>query len=395
MHRLKLFLPSWVLVVVVCAVFLQTGGAEAASPWKIVPSPNPSSPINILKGVAAASRSDVWAVGNTGGVSGNLLIEHWNGVKWKLTSTPTMDNTTLSAVTAISANDAWAVGATNERTLTLHWNGTNWRVVSSPNPEGGTNVQLLGVTALSSHNVWAVGSSFNVSTNSISTLTLHWNGTSWQIVPSSNTSETRNALTSVTALSASNIWAVGFSFSEFASQTPNIPQTVPGPTTPLIEHWNGSQWDIIAGPTPGNGVLHSVTALSANNVWAVGSAGGGGGGGTVTTLIEHWNGIAWTTVTSPNPSATNNELLGVAATSASSVWAVGDFTNSKSIKRTLIERWNGTAWKVAYSPNAGAVDNVLRGVGRVPAAQQLWAVGNYPDFPFDQGSKTLIEFKAL
>jgi len=142
-------------------------------------------------------------------------------------------------------------------------------------------------------------------------------------------------------------------------------------------------WTVV--PSPSANELHAVASVSANDVWAVG----------VGPITEHWNGTAWSVVPSPNPSTTSNELFGVAAISASSVWAVGDETNSKGIKRTLIERWDGTTWKVAYSPNAGAVDNVLRGIGPVPSAHQLWAAGNYPDFPFDQGSKTLIEFKAL
>ena len=45
------------------------------------------------------------------------------------------------------------------------------------------------------------------------------------------------------------------------------------------------------------------------------------------TLIEHWNGTAWTQVPSPNPSG-DNVLDGVAATSASNAWAVGFYSPS-------------------------------------------------------------------
>jgi hypothetical protein len=45
-------------------------------------------------------------------------------------------------------------------TLTLHWNGSTWSVIPSPNP-GGTNQGdqnvLYGVAALSAHDVQAVG----------------------------------------------------------------------------------------------------------------------------------------------------------------------------------------------------------------------------------------------
>ncbi len=48
-------------------------------------------------------------------------------------------------------------------------------------------------------------------------------------------------------------------------------------------------------------------------------------GDPTVTLVERWNGTAWTQVPSPSPSAAGNELSGVAATSASNVWAVGGY----------------------------------------------------------------------
>jgi hypothetical protein len=64
------------------------------------------------------------------------------------------------------------------------------------------------------------------------------------------------------------------------------------------------------------------------------------------TLVQHWNGTTWDVVPSPSPSASQDELLGVAMLSSSYAWAVG-YQGDK----TLIERWNGTAWTVQPSPN--------------------------------------------
>ena len=49
-------------------------------------------------------------------------------------------------------------------------------------------------------------------------------------------------------------------------------------------------------------------------------------------------------VTSPNVGTDINLLLGVTAVSANDVWAVGAY----SPDQTLIERWNGTEWTVVY-----------------------------------------------
>lgn len=53
-------------------------------------------------------------------------------------------------------------------------------VVSSPNVPGSGENNLLGVTAVSAKNIWAVG--YYIGTPK--TLIEHWNGTSWIVVPS-------------------------------------------------------------------------------------------------------------------------------------------------------------------------------------------------------------------
>ena len=107
-------------------------------------------------------------------------------------------------------------------------------------------------------------------------------GTS-KVVPSPNAGLALS-LRGVTALSASDIWAVGDSLSNRS-----------GGRQTLIEHWNGSTWSIVPSPTnPGavSSELSGVTALSASDVWALGGVGNG-------TLIEHWNGTRWSVVKSP------------------------------------------------------------------------------------------------
>src|SRR6266568_2309427 len=67
---------------------------------------------------------------------------------------------------------------------------------------------------------------------------------------------------------------------------------------------------------------------------------------------------------------------GVAATSSSNAWAVGTWSQSNTTYKTLIERWNGTAWKVQTSPNPAPGDwdeNVLNGVAGL-SSSDAWAV---------------------
>jgi hypothetical protein len=76
-----------------------------------------------------------------------------------------------------------------------------------------------------------------------------------------------------------------------------------------------------------------VAATSARNAWAVGSV------AFNKTLIIRWNGTAWKHVPSPTYGQLS-ELLGVAATSAGNAWAVG-----WDLKGLILQHWNGTAWK--------------------------------------------------
>jgi len=126
-----------------------------------------------------------------------------------------------------------------------------------------------------------------------------------------------------------------------------------------------------AGPAASfvvSGDLRGVAATSATNAWTVG---GYGSVSSAKTLIARWNGTAWTRVPSPTP-AGGGELSGVAATSASSAWAVGCTSCFTSSPKTLILHWNGKTWTRVPSP--APADSSLSGVAAV-SASNAWAVG--------------------
>ena len=94
------------------------------------------------------------------------------------------------------------------------------------------------------------------------------------------------------------------------------------------------------------------------------------------TLIEHYNGVRWRIVKSPNV-GTGNALASVVATSSRNAWAVGVsgwHDNSSDPTATLAERWNGTSWTVQASPNSGSGGNQLTGVD-ASSSTEAWAVG--------------------
>jgi len=343
--------------------------------WSIVESPNRGSPgTNHLFATTCASASNCWAVGYSDIGNGySTLIEQWNGSAWKIVSSPNNSgNNILYGVTCTSTLDCWAVGTywdddLFQRTLIEHWNGEVWNIVSSPNRGLSTPPidALAAVACISASECWAAGS--NDAMNGVGqTLVERFDGTSWTIVDSPNSSGS-NSFQSVTCATPSQpqeCWAVGLTVTDL------------GRAQTLIEEWDGSAWSIVSSPNTGvYDDLLGVTCASQADCWAVGFYSG------VTndqTLIEHWNGSLWAIVSSPNTSTMqNNYLNAVACASASDCWAVGYYANGNFVFQTLTEQWDGNLWTIVSSPNpSGAQDSELYGITCASLAQ-CWAAGYY------------------
>ncbi len=104
----------------------------------------------------------------------------------------------LSAVSAVSANNVWAAGdvltsSNVSEAIVEHWDGHSWQISPSATPAGASFSALLGIAAISRNNVWTVG---DISTPSggAQPLIEHWNGTQWQVIPSPVFSGTDNFL---------------------------------------------------------------------------------------------------------------------------------------------------------------------------------------------------------
>src|SRR6266571_9267605 len=94
----------------------------------------------------------------------------------------------------------------------------------------------------------------------------------------------------------------------------------------LVSHGaSGANWTLINSPNANNQAneLHGVSAAAENDAWAVGTAYADNTFTESKTLSEHWDGTRWSTVKSPNTSASINSLAGVPAVSINDVWAVG------------------------------------------------------------------------
>jgi hypothetical protein len=118
--------------------------------------------------------------------------------------------------------------------------------------------------------------------------------------------------------------------------------------------------------------LLGVSAAATGGAWAVGVA--LPPGRAARTLVEHWQGNAWRMVPSPDQPSGGSFLNAVVALSASDAWAVGLSRSPGRPTRTLVLHWDGRRWAITASPNAGPGDNSLVSVAAA-SARDVWAVG--------------------
>ncbi len=308
--------------------------------WSVVPSPDPSASSNQLHGVSCAGSTFCVAVGDDIVGSGvATLIESWDGTVWSVVPSPdpTSSVDILEAVSCVSAVDCMAVGTYQtgfvSDALTESWNGSIWVVVPSPNPGSNTN-GLGGVSCTGTTQCVAVGSYYTAGSVG-QALAETWNGTSWSVTPTPTPGTSGISLSSVSCPSADYCQAVGYSTATSTEET-------------AIESWDGSTWTVLPSPNPGTSTssgLAGVSCAGPTACVAVGSYATPSGTTTTTTspttsvvstadtLIESWDGTAWSDASSPNPSATENQLNGVACPTSDGCTAVG-FDNTTG---TLIE----------------------------------------------------------
>jgi len=298
------------------ALPMQAAAASTAPSFQVVAQFNNAS----FSGTVAIADKDIWAVGSSNSTGTNEpLAVHFNGMSWSAVPTPAVKGGSLSGVAAVASHDVWAVGSTGSQSLIEHWDGTSWNVVSSPKLSKGGS--LTAVTAISTNDVWAVGLRDDFSGD----LVEHWDGTSWSIVSSPAFTGASDILRGISADANNDVWAVGDSFSVGGA---------------VILHFDGTSWSRVGAPSVDRSLL-AVTVLSSTNAWAAGGAKGRPPSDTEAGVAQ-WNGTSWSSVSSPNPNPRGTSLLlGIAAVSAKSIYAVG----------SAIEHWDGTSWSILTTPS--------------------------------------------
>lgn len=147
----------------------------------------------------------------------------------------------------------------------------------------------------------------------------------WRTMPSANPGTFNDQLFGIAAVSASDIWAVGDEGDQAG-----------GPNFTLTEHWNGSVWTIVPGYADQPNSLWPQAATAVSGTQQVLSVGYETIPNTNITLATRWNGTTWTRIQTDSPSSTISRLFGVTALSSSNAWAVGSYIPPATSAPTLM-----------------------------------------------------------
>ncbi len=295
----------------------------------------------------------------TGGITFSPDVPTAANSGFVITPTPNVGpSNTLYGVKTISATEVWAVGdhgpAGNccfpKTPVSLRWDGSQWVDVPVPLPPGFSNGTLVAVDATSPTNVWAVGT---VGSNfSLRVVLLRWNGAGWNIaaVVSDPTYPEYGISTikSITVISENDVWLVG-------SQSGGYSWTL---------HWDGSSLQTVPSPNLDNGNdLADIDAINANDIWAVGAY-----------MVIRWNGTAWL----PVPNAPRSTYFrSVAAIAPNDVWAAGTITTCGPFEgcssRDGLYHYDGSQWTVVPVP--GLTGQLFLNDVSATASNNVWIAG--------------------
>jgi len=289
------------------------------------------------------------------------------------------------AVTAPAKGAAWVAGGAGGtgspatgRPAAARWSNGRWRRVSLPS---GLTGWLGAISADSAKDAWAVSQR--------TAFALHWNGTKWSVAKRwpALAHGLHRELTGVTALSPSDVWVFGG------------PGPFPGVGT---WHFNGHSWAHVTS-APGNGI-ETASALSAKNIWAIGSA------TSPYDSIARFTG-SWHTVKAAAFSGLS--FTSIAAVSRDDVWAAGTLqANGRQARLVHLTRggWSrmslpwrvtpaslapdgrGGVWITAFGSSGSVVihrsaggtwsrttiglNRTVFGIALIPGTTSLWGAGS-------------------
>ncbi len=213
--------------------------------------------------------------------------------RWRLVGPPEAPDapSKVSDIAFLSATDALAVGVDG---LLLRWNGSSWLRTSSP-----TTIDLSSITAISANNIWMTGNTGELQRVAVA---FHWNGQAWREFPL----PVLGPVSVISSVSASDVWALSYGGG--------------------VIRWNGHEWRTVPLPADRWVYVDSIVPVSPGEAWGTNSYG----------TVYHFVQGAFEREYSPVSEEGSNGWGAAFALSSNNVWFGGS--------GGLFVHWDGTAF---------------------------------------------------
>ncbi|MDX6307103.1 MAG: hypothetical protein QOI06_149 [Nocardioidaceae bacterium] len=319
-----------------------------------------------LEDVVSLSGSDAFAAGNAR-LGRDALLERWNGSRWRRLSVPErVAHAPIDPIAVLSDTDVWAVGLIPKQQgnadlpYVVHWDGQTWQ--HTPLPGATTDTFIEDATAISATDAWLVGDLRTNAHGGLKPVSYHWSGNSWERVNLPATKGRRTGLFGVSGTSSTDVWGVGATVNRVGTRDPET----------YVVHWDGSAWSRVTTPSPGaeENILGHVAAVTPGNVWALGET--AAPAGQPHSLLEHEVHGVWKVV-DLRAAFRGYTFIDIGGDRPNDVWLVG-FQAAGTGFATVAVQWNGRTWHRTPTPNPGG-DSFLEAVS-VSGPGATWAVGD-------------------
>ncbi|HEY2639323.1 MAG TPA: hypothetical protein VGI66_05510 [Streptosporangiaceae bacterium] len=350
----------------------------AANGWRVSAEIGSRGSLDLMFGVDAVSARDAWATGfsqSTKNFTTKIVLRHWTGASWHEVSLPARlakrwnSNFLASTPAASSARDVWVFDGTPHGGF-LHLSGTRWSMGTLPG--GGASpshpIEVLAAKDFGRDNTWAYGARVNlgITTSVAVPYAFHFNGRRWtgQTVPG------KGAITAVSAVSPSSVWAV------VGRPSPLRFGLIRGSPRPLVLHWTAAtDWQraAVQPMLPAGANLTSVVAQPDGTVWIGGSVKNGAKG--TTALVAKWTtgASAWTLTRLGGASSGKWTLADMVPAGRGGIVGLGVAINVKGQHERLWQL-TGSTWS-RVTPNFGKPEWTLFQLAAVPGTASVWGVG--------------------
>ncbi|MEU5704902.1 hypothetical protein [Streptomyces aurantiacus] len=343
--------------------------------WSDVPPAETGGRPAQLDAVAASGPNDVWAAGTYTDIeiaaASSAAARTPEGTKADRLP-DTLPDTLLDRLPDTLADRLRAGAAlpgTADPIVLQHWDGTRWKSVSRPAPDEGSIRFVLQLKSVDADSVWLTTLDWNPaadpadSAKAYSGQLEHWDGHKWSrtALPQGPDGRTVEPF-GITGTGPDDVWV--------SSQT-----EAAGVSTPLLHHFDGRRWTVRTVPVPfeyGAGwVANRIVSTRRGTVHVLGKTNDPGVPSGL--LSTRFDGRTW----QPTPVPGVDEVNATGVDGSGRVWVAGWPPQGGS--HTLLSRWDGTTWTDEELPaelTSTSEGSTVFAIAGVPGTRAVLAAGN-------------------